>query len=103
VETQTVNADGVGPLFDGTTTDDPLAVYPNTIVLSLIGKIGGTLDLGTGTPVPPVHIQSGPGFVGSSYNQTILTSGRLFLGFNDEILHFGGQQRRILGDHYDCA
>jgi len=48
-------------------------------------------------------IQRGPGFVGSSYNQTILTSGRLFLGFNDEILHFWGQQRRILGDHYDCA
>lgn len=62
--------------FDGT-------VFPNAELNSLIGKIGGSTSLDTGTPVPEGTAGKGPGFVGSSYSEVILESGRLFLGYND--------------------
>ena len=65
------------------------AVLPTTYIVSLIGKIGGTTAVGTGTPVPEGILGKGPGFVGSSYSQIIPTSGRLFLGFNDRVPSFG--------------
>jgi hypothetical protein len=61
------------------------AVLPNTIIVSLIGKIGGTTDVGTGTPVPEGTPGDGPGFVGISYSEVTSTSGELFLGFNDQV------------------
>ena len=67
----------------------PDTVFPNTTVISLIGKIGGTTDIGTGTPVPEGTPGNGPGFVGTSYSELISTSGELFLGFNDRVGYFG--------------
>lgn len=67
----------------------PTAVLPNTYIVSLIGKVGGTTAVGTGTPVPEGVLGKGPGFVGSSYGEYIATSGRLFLGFNDQVADFG--------------
>jgi hypothetical protein len=64
------------------------AVLPNTIIVSLIGKIGGTTDIGTGTPVPEGTPGDGPGFVGISYSEVTSTSGELFLGFNDQVEGF---------------
>lgn len=61
------------------------AVLPNTIIVSLIGKIGGTTDIGTGTPVPEGTPGDGPGFVGISYSEVTSISGELFLGFNDQV------------------
>jgi hypothetical protein len=58
-------------------------MLPNTVCHSLVGKIGGTTDVGTGTTVPEGTPGDGPGFVGTSYNELISTSGELFLGFND--------------------
>ena len=78
-----------GPDVYAGITFDPAAVYPSTVVVSLIGKIGGTTAIGTGTPVPAGVPGNGAGFVGSSYNQVMLNSGRLFLGYNDEIGAFG--------------
>jgi PEP-CTERM motif len=60
------------------------AVYPNTTVVSLIGKVGGTTAVGTGTPLPEGTPGNGLGFVGTSYDKTVANSGRLFLGFNDQ-------------------
>jgi hypothetical protein len=59
------------------------ATLPNTTVVSLIGKIGGTSMAGTGTPVPEGLPGNGEGYVGASYNQRVATGGELFLGFND--------------------
>ena len=67
----------------------PGGVLPSTTIVSLIGKIGGTTALGTGTPVPEGLAGNGPGYVGSSYNQFIGTGGELFLGFNDQTTAFG--------------
>lgn len=67
----------------------PTAVYPNTIVVSLIGKIGGTEALDTGTPLPEGTPDDGPGFVGTLYDEIVPVSGRLFLGFNDQRQAFG--------------
>ena len=67
----------------------PGGVLPSTTIVSLIGKIGGTTALGTGTPVPEGLPGNGPGYVGSSYNQFIGTGGELFLGFNDQSTAFG--------------
>jgi hypothetical protein len=80
-----VNANGVSNngLRDGTMMF-PGTVLPNAIGLSLIGKIGGSTALGTGIPVPEGAPGKGPGFIGSQYSQIIPTSGRLFLGFNDD-------------------
>lgn len=64
------------------------AVLPDTVVVSLIGKIGGTSDVGTGTPVPEGISGNGIGFVGTSYDQIMPVSGRLFLGFNDRLGYF---------------
>jgi hypothetical protein len=83
---QTTDPNG-GDSFGGTTFD-ALAVYPNTVVVSLIGKIGGTTAIGTGTPLLAGVAGNGLGFVGSTYSQLASTSGRLFLGFNDEVNQF---------------
>ncbi|HUI06300.1 MAG TPA: PEP-CTERM sorting domain-containing protein [Verrucomicrobiae bacterium] len=61
-------------------------VIPNTMIHSLIGKIGGTTDVGTGTPVPEGLPGYGVGFIGTSYSKEVSTSGRLFLGYNDEVI-----------------
>jgi len=77
---------GTGPLLH----DRPAPVGPPdgflgppTIVYSLVGKIGGGKDLGTGTPLPEGAPGKGPGFVGSDYYQKSPVSGRLFLAYND--------------------
>jgi hypothetical protein len=73
-----VNANGVGPGWDGTLTH-PGTVAPTAIWLSLIGKIGGTADIGTGTLLDADEAGKGAGFVGDSYILAVSTSGRLFL------------------------
>jgi hypothetical protein len=65
------------------------AVLPTTVVVSLIGKIGGTTAVDTGAPLLEGTPNNGPGFVGASYNEIVLESGRLFLGFNDQKQTFG--------------
>ena len=65
-----------------------LAVLPHTMIHSLIGKIGGTTDVGTGAPVPEGLPGDGVGFIGTSYSKPLSTSGRLFLGYNDEVPYF---------------
>jgi hypothetical protein len=64
------------------------AVLPTTVVVSLIGKVGGTTAVGTGTPLPEGTPNDGPGFVGTSYDEIVPESGRLFLGFNDQTQAF---------------
>jgi hypothetical protein len=64
-------------------------VLPNATCHSLIGKIGGTTDIGTGVPVPEGTPGDGLGFVGTFYSEMITTGGELFLGFNDEVWGFG--------------
>ena len=85
---ETTDPNGVGPLNDGT-MKSPITVYPGAIELSLIGKIGGTTNVGTGTAVPEGAPGKGAGFVGTNYSQFIAagTSGRLFLGYNDADFH----------------
>ncbi|MDR3460038.1 MAG: hypothetical protein P4N60_21635 [Verrucomicrobiae bacterium] len=82
----TTDANGVN--WDGTGFF-PNAVLPDAIVVSLIGKIGGTTEIGTGTPVPAGKKGDGTGFVGKSYLNAMPKSGRLFLGFNDTPNAFG--------------
>ena len=65
------------------------AVLPTTVVVSLIGKVGGTAAVGAGTPLPEGTPDDGPGFVGTSYDEIVAESGRLFLGFNDQKQAFG--------------
>jgi hypothetical protein len=67
----------------------PGALLPTTMVVSLIGKVGGTTALDTGALLPEGTAKSGPGFVGASYDEIVLESGRLFLGFNDQKQAFG--------------
>jgi PEP-CTERM motif len=64
------------------------AQYSNTVVHSLLGRIGGTINPGTGTPVPEGVFGNGPGFVGTAYDKQVSTSGRLFLGYNDGLDNF---------------
>jgi PEP-CTERM motif len=63
-------------------------MLPNTVCVSLVGKIGGTTDPGTGTLIPEGTPGDGPGFVGTSYSQVVPTGGELFLGFNDDLTVF---------------
>jgi hypothetical protein len=65
------------------------AVLPNTVVCSLVGKVGGTTAMDTGTPLPEGTPGDGPGFVGVSYDRIVPVTGRLFLGFNDQRQAFG--------------
>ena len=64
-------------------------VIPYTMIHSLIGKIGGTTDVGTGTSLPEGSPDFGAGFVGTSYAEQLSASGRLFLGYNDEVVPGG--------------
>jgi hypothetical protein len=75
------NYDGTQFFADG--------VYPTTTIVSLIGKVGGTTTIGTGSSVPEGTPGNGPGYVGASYNQIMTSSGRLFLGFNDRVPFYG--------------
>lgn len=83
---QTTGPDGGNYILPNYFSD---AVLPDTFIVSLIGKIGGTTAVGTGIPVPEGILGKGPGFVGSAYGEIIPTSGRLFLGFNDRVPSFG--------------
>ncbi len=65
------------------------AVLPGAVVVSLIGKTGGSATVGTGAPVPEGTPGDGTGFVGTSYDRTVPSGGRLFLGFNDQRDAFG--------------
>ena len=65
------------------------AVLPTTVVVSLIGKVGGTTAVDTGAPLLEGTPNGGPGFVGASYDEIVLESGRLFLGLNDLKQAFG--------------
>ena len=83
------NADGIGdegvpPGLDGTQPIGPKGVIPDTIITALLGKIGGTTAIGTGTPLLEGVPGKGTGFVGTAYDQIATASGRLFLGYNDE-------------------
>jgi len=61
-------------------------MLPDTVQFSLIAKVGGTEQVGTGTPVPEDYPGRGPGFVGSSYSRAVSTSGRLYLAYNDALV-----------------
>ncbi len=63
----------------------PNTVVPSALLVSLIGKTGGTTAVGNGTPVPEGTPGDGAGFVGASYDKIISTGGELFLGFNDQV------------------
>jgi len=76
---------GVGPFRDGTQML-PTVIVPTAIIDSLVGKVGGTTAIGTGTALPEGKPGKGAGFVGSPYSQISPVSGELFLGFNDD--HF---------------
>lgn len=78
---QVVGPNGVN--FDGQQFF-PTAVLADAIVIALIGKIGGTHAFDTGVPIPEGAPAGGPGFVGASYGHVMTTTGRLFLGFNDQ-------------------
>jgi hypothetical protein len=65
------------------------AVLPTTVVVSLTGKVGGTTAVDTGTLLLEGTPDNGPGFVGTSYDEIVPGSGRLFLGFNDRKEAFG--------------
>ncbi len=65
------------------------AVLPTTVVCSLTGKVGGTTAVDTGTLLLEGTPNDGPGFVGTSYDEIVPESGRLFLGFNDRKQAFG--------------
>jgi hypothetical protein len=79
--------DANGGNYDGTKFLSDM-MLPNTVCVSLVGKVGGTTDPGTGTLVPEGTPGDGPGFVGTSYSQVVPTSGELFLGFNDDLSVF---------------
>jgi hypothetical protein len=64
-------------------------VLPTAVVVSLIGKVGGTTAVDTGAPLLEGAPDDGPGFVGASYDEIVVESGRLFLGFNDQKQAFG--------------
>ena len=80
---QNTDANGVGGKTDGTMPAGPDGVAPGAIRNSLIGKIGGTTNIGTGKLVPEGLANHGAGFVGAAYSQVLSNSGRLFLGYND--------------------
>jgi hypothetical protein len=80
-------ADPNGGAYDGRFYTN--AVIPSTVNVSLIGKVGGTTALGTGTLLPEGTPGDGAGFVGASYDKLLAESGRLFLGFNDMTEAFG--------------
>ncbi len=85
---QTTDANGGN--FDGQQFFSS-AVLPDVIICSLIGKVGGTTTIGTGTTLPVGDGVSGKGagFVGIDYHAIVTTAGRLFLGFNDQTGDFG--------------
>ena len=81
-------ADANGGNFTGKKFFDA-AVLPTTVVCSLIGKVGGTDAIGTGTLLLEGTPNDGLGFIGTSYDEIVPESGRLFLGYNDQKKAFG--------------
>ncbi len=69
---------------DGAACCSPNDPLPQTVHLSLIGKISGDGSATRGVPLVEGIVGKGGGFVGTSYRQTAANSGRLFLGFNDD-------------------
>src|SRR5260370_10318344 len=65
---QNADANGVGGKSDGTMTIGSGGPAPGGILWSLIGKIGGTTNVGTGTLVPEVAAHHGAGFLGAAYS-----------------------------------
>jgi hypothetical protein len=97
------NADGIGdegvpPGLDGTQPIGEKGVIPGTIITALLGKIGGTTEIGTGLPLPEGKPGKGQGFVGTAYDQIVTTSGRLFLGYNEEFDTFFDNEGEFLVD-----
>jgi hypothetical protein len=72
-----------GP-FPGYGTE-PGSIAPTTVYCSLIGKVGGDANVGTGILLPESAPGKGPGFVGTPYEQVIPNSGELFFAYNDAI------------------
>jgi hypothetical protein len=68
--------DGIGPEISNPGPSSSDAFLPSAIGYALIAKIGDS-------PVPEGATGMGPGFVGSHYHQTMLTSGELFFAYND--------------------
>src|SRR5690606_27082124 len=70
-----VNANGISPSgFPNGTERDVCNFFedapaPGTICYSLIGKIGGTREIGTGELLTEGALGKGAGFVGTSYAQ----------------------------------
>lgn len=83
------DANGIGPRNPGTVLGDTTIVFPKTVILSLVGKIGGTTALDSGTRLPAGVGSKGEGFVGTDYSQIVPSSGRLYLGYNDGRDEFG--------------
>lgn len=101
------NADGLSPLTDGKHAAGPGHLCDSAPSLSLVGKIGGTTEVGTGTPLPQMSSLRGAGCVGTSYTAVMNTGGRLFLGFNDQTTAFsdnsGHFQVRVIRGDYQVA
>ena len=83
--TSYTDPNGLGPDQDGSARHSQ-AIAPDAVEFSLVAKIGGTEQVGTGTPVPEDYPGRGAGFVGSSYSRVIPTSGRLYLAYNDALV-----------------
>ena len=79
------NPDGLGPDADGSARHAQ-AIAPDAVEWSLVAKVGGTEQVGTGTFVPEDYTGRGAGFVGSSYCRPMTTSGRLYFAFNDALV-----------------
>ncbi len=78
---------GLGPDKDGSQRD-PNAILPDATFLSLIAKVGGTGQVGTGTPVSEDYAGRGAGLVGISYCRAVSTSGRLYFAYNDATVFY---------------
>jgi hypothetical protein len=85
------DANGVGDSANGPFPGygtDPNSIAPPAVYCSLIGKVGGNANVGTGILLPEGAPGKGAGFVGTPYQQVIPTSGELFFAYNDAI-NFG--------------
>ena len=78
----------------------PAAVLPTTVVCSLIGKVGGTAAVGTGTLLLEGTPDDGPGFVGTSYDEIVPESGRAVSWLQRSEASFRRQQRRVQRHHH---
>ena len=63
----------------------PESLVPQAIYCSLVGKVGGSASLGTGSLLPEGMPGRGPGFVGTNYEKVVPFSGELFFAYNDAV------------------